>query len=87
MINKSGKNIYPRNPEMRGTYTVKTSFYPDSKVVINSLYIGNKADEKNEIEVMSKLTLDKRILNVMDDQADKLSKDSKLNPIVETLTL
>ena len=88
MIPKTLKELaYPANPKMNGKYTVKTSFYENSKIIVNSLYIGKKIDKKNEMEIISKRTLDKRILDLMGKQAKRLSKNPKLNPIITTINL
>lgn len=79
-------NIYPIHQKMIGTYTIQTHFL-EKNILINSLYTGEKIEEKNEIEIISTRCLDKRIVNIMLEQQKKLLQNPKLNPVVQTISL
>ncbi|MBU2615905.1 MAG: hypothetical protein KKC19_02265 [Nanoarchaeota archaeon] len=79
----------PKPVRMEGIYTIKTSFFENSRVIINSLYEGENVNEENKIEIGlgMKMTLDGRILRIMSEQTEKLSKNPELNLITVTTKL
>ncbi len=70
---------------MTETYTIKS--YLECPGIVNSSLYQGEGINKEEVKVISKGGLDKRIRKIIDKQTEELLKNPELNPIVKIINL